>query len=172
MIPSHRKHFFTPTGIARLIATVGFIGFSPLAPGTMASLVAGLAFLLSSPYFSTSAWLISLVAVAAISVWSAQQMIAPEKSWWHPQRAKRAAPDNDDPSEIVIDEVMGMVVTMAFLPLTAKTVGIGFLLFRLFDILKPFPARRAEHLPGGWGIVMDDVVAGIYANVSLRIIIS
>jgi phosphatidylglycerophosphatase A len=56
-------------------------------------------------------------------------------------------------------------------PLNLKTIGLGFLLFRIFDVTKPFPARRAEKLPGGWGIVMDDVVAGVYANVVLRVIL-
>lgn len=83
----------------------------------------------------------------------------------------RAESGKVDPREVVIDEVMGMVVTLAFLPLNPKTIGIGFLLFRIFDIIKPFPVRRSEKLPGGWGIVMDDVIAGIYANVGLRLIL-
>jgi phosphatidylglycerophosphatase A len=138
----------------------------------MGSLVAVLAFLLLPPYLSTSAFLLGLAALFAIAVWSAQQVVAPDSSWWLPHKAKRAASGNSDPSEVVIDEVMGMAVTLAFMPLTAKAIWIGFFLFRLFDILKPFPARHSENLPGGWGIVMDDVVAGIYANVSLRIILS
>jgi len=71
---------------------------------------------------------------------------------------------------VVIDEVVGMAVTMAFLPLQVATVVAGLVLFRIFDITKPFPARQSETLPQGWGIVMDDVVAGIYANLVLRLL--
>jgi len=63
-----------------------------------------------------------------------------------------------------------MAVTMAFLPLQVATVVAGLVLFRIFDITKPFPARQSEALPQGWGIVMDDVVAGIYANLVLRLL--
>jgi phosphatidylglycerophosphatase A len=157
--------------LSRVVATVGFIGYFPLAPGTIASLVAVLVFFLLPPYLSIAAYLIGLVGLFALSVWAAQQMVAPDGWWWLPHKAKRAERGRTDPSEVVIDEVMGMAVTLAFMPLTAKTIWIGFFLFRLFDIIKPFPARRAEQLPGGWGIVMDDVVAGIYANVLWRIIL-
>jgi phosphatidylglycerophosphatase A len=166
MIPWDRRNF-----LPRLVATACFVGCFPLAPGTMGSLVAVLAFLLLPPYLSTSAFLLGLAALFAIAVWSAQQVVAPDSSWWLPHKAKRAASGNSDPSEVVIDEVMGMAVTLAFVPLHFKTIGLGFLLFRIFDVLKPFPARQSEKLPGGWGIVMDDVVAGIYANVSLQIIV-
>jgi phosphatidylglycerophosphatase A len=147
----------------RMVATIGFIGYSPLAPGTMGSLAAALVFLLFPLYIPTWVFLLGLVILFLASVWSAQQV------------AGAAMPNvksgKVDPQEVVIDEVMGMAVTLAFLPLNLKTIGIGFLLFRIFDILKPFPVRRAEKWPGGWGIVMDDVVAGIYANMMLRIIL-
>jgi phosphatidylglycerophosphatase A len=150
--------------LPRVVATVGFIGYSPLAPGTMGSLAAALVFLLFPSYLSAWFWMAGLALLLVVAVWSAQQMAD--------STAQRAAFGKVDPQEVVIDEVMGMAVTLAFLPLSLKTVGIGFLLFRIFDIIKPFPARRSEKLPGGWGIVMDDVVAGIYANVGLRIILS
>jgi phosphatidylglycerophosphatase A len=150
--------------LPRLIATVGFIGYSPLAPGTLGSLAAVLVFLLFPSYLSTWFWMAGLALLFVVAVWSAQQIA----DWAAPS----AASGKVDPQEVVIDEVMGMAVTLAFLPLSLKTVGIGFLLFRIFDIIKPFPARRSEKLPGGWGIVMDDVIAGIYANVGLRIVLS
>jgi phosphatidylglycerophosphatase A len=105
-----------------------------------------------------------LALLFVVAVWSAQQMAE--------AAARHAASGKVDPQEVVIDEVLGMAVTLAFLPLSLQTIGIGFLLFRFFDIVKPFPARRSEKLPGGWGIVMDDVVAGIYANVGERIVLS
>jgi len=147
--------------LPRVIATVGFIGYSPVAPGTMGSLATALVFLLFPPYLSP--WLVGsgLLILLAIAVWSSQQMAALGK----------AQSGKVDPQEVVIDEVMGMALTLAFMPLDFKTIAIGFLLFRIFDVTKPFPARRAEKLSGGWGIVMDDVVAGIYANVSLRMIL-
>lgn len=148
----------------RMVATVGFVGYSPLAPGTMGSLAAALVFLLFPSYLSTWFWIAALVLLCLAAVWSAQQMA----DW----AAQRTAPGKIDPQEVVIDEVMGMAVTLAFLPLSLKTIGIGLLLFRIFDIMKPFPARRSEKLPGGWGIVMDDVIAGVYANVGVRIILS
>jgi phosphatidylglycerophosphatase A len=76
-----------------------------------------------------------------------------------------------DPSEVVIDEVAGFLLTMLWIPLSWGTLLAGFLLFRLFDIWKPWPAGPAEKLHGGLGIVLDDLVAGLYANLGLRIIL-
>ena len=77
-----------------------------------------------------------------------------------------------DPSEVVIDEAAGFLVTMAWVPVTAATVSAGFILFRLFDIFKPYPIRRIERLPGGWGVVADDLMAGLYALVCLRVLVA
>ena len=76
-----------------------------------------------------------------------------------------------DPSEVVIDEVAGFLLTMFLLPLSWLTLGLGFILFRVFDILKPYPIKQAEKLRGGLGIVMDDLVAGIYAHLCVRLIL-
>lgn len=73
-----------------------------------------------------------------------------------------------DPSEVVIDEVAGFLLTMLFIPPTILTVTAGFFLFRIFDIVKPWPAGPAERLPRGWGIMADDLVCGIYANLILH----
>jgi phosphatidylglycerophosphatase A len=73
-----------------------------------------------------------------------------------------------DPGFVVIDEAAGLYVTMIAMPITPWTIAGAFFLFRLFDILKPPPAARAERLPGGLGIVLDDLIAGIYANLALR----
>ena len=76
-----------------------------------------------------------------------------------------------DSGTIVIDEVVGFLVTMACLPVTWKHLLLGFVLFRIFDVAKPFPIRILErHVPGGWGVVVDDVVAGIYAQAALRVL--
>ena len=75
-----------------------------------------------------------------------------------------------DPQHVVVDEVAGMCLTMVGQPITAISLLAGFILFRLFDIVKPFPIRRIERLPKGWGIVADDLAAGIYANVALLLL--
>jgi phosphatidylglycerophosphatase A len=74
-----------------------------------------------------------------------------------------------DPGIVVVDEVVGQWVTLATLPLTPLTAGLGFLLFRGMDIVKPWPARDLERVPGGWGIMADDVAAGVYAHLVLRV---
>jgi phosphatidylglycerophosphatase A len=76
-----------------------------------------------------------------------------------------------DPSIVVIDEVVGMWISLLAIPMGISAAILAFLFFRTFDILKPFPARQMEHLPGGWGIMMDDVVAGIYANIATRLLL-
>jgi phosphatidylglycerophosphatase A len=73
-----------------------------------------------------------------------------------------------DPGPVVIDEVLGMLITLALLNVNLAGALAGFLLFRVFDVIKPFPAGRFEHLPGGLGVMMDDAMAGIYSHLVLR----
>ena len=75
----------------------------------------------------------------------------------------------DSPGIVVVDEVLGQWVTLMALPFTPATATVGFLLFRAMDILKPWPARDLERVPGGWGIMADDVAAGVYAHLALRV---
>ena len=77
----------------------------------------------------------------------------------------------EDPPEVVIDEVCGFLVCMLFITPNPLTLAVGFFLFRFFDIAKPFPIRRFERLPGGYGIVMDDVMAGVYGNLCLQVLV-
>jgi phosphatidylglycerophosphatase A len=74
-----------------------------------------------------------------------------------------------DPGPVVIDEVLGMLMTLAWMPLSLTGVAVGFVLFRVLDIVKPFPARRLEHVPGGWGIMLDDAMAGVYGQLVMRL---
>ena len=105
------------------------------------------------PALGVLEWIGVLLAASAIGVYS----------------AGRAAPEwGDDPGQVVIDEGVGFLFAVAFLPPSAGTVIAGFFVFRAFDIVKPPPARRLEALPGGWGIVADDIVAGLYSNVVIR----
>ena len=76
-----------------------------------------------------------------------------------------------DPRHVVIDEVMGMVITLFLIPVGAGGALLGFLLFRATDVIKPWPANRLESLPGGWGVMADDAMAAVYANLALRLCI-
>lgn len=76
----------------------------------------------------------------------------------------------NDPKRVVIDEMVGFWFAVALLPKTFTTVIVGFFVFRGFDIVKPPPARAAERLPKGWGIMTDDVIAGVYTNLVIRVI--
>jgi len=76
-----------------------------------------------------------------------------------------------DHNRVVIDEVAGMCITLLLIPLKWQYTLIGLILFRFFDILKPFGIRKLEELPGGWGVMADDVLAGIYANVLLQLVV-
>ncbi len=143
------KHFI-------LVLATGFgVGYSPVAPGTLGTLIAIPAFYflsnISSPIYE-----ITLIGFFFLSVWVSEN-------------AEIFLGKKDD-QKIVIDEIMGFLVTMLWIPKAAILILIGFLLFRFFDILKPFPIRRLErNLKGGYGVVLDDVMAGIYANIVLQI---
>ena len=140
---------------ALFIASFGYVGFFPIAPGTAGSLAALALFAfvrwIGMPAFE----LATIAAVLAIGIWSADG-------------AERAL-GRKDPGPVVIDEVLGMLITLALLPVSLTGVLVGFLLFRLFDVVKPYPAGRMEHLPGGYGIMLDDAMAGLYAHLVLRL---
>jgi len=144
------KHFF-------LFLATGFgVGYSPVAPGTLGTLIAiPVYYFLSnipSPIYE-----ITLVGFFSFSVWVSEN-------------AEKFFGKKDDP-RIVIDEVIGFLITLLWVPKTLLFVIVGFFLFRFFDILKPFPIRRLERgFRGGFGVVLDDVVAGVYANIILRVI--
>ena len=140
------------------VATGAFVGYAPVAPGTFGSAL-GLAVLFVVRHsLSPSGEGATLVLLAGIGVWSASE-------------AERHF-GRTDPGYIVIDEVVGMLVTLAFLPVNAMGILVAFLLFRLFDIVKPWPARRFERLHGGLGVMLDDVMAGIYAHLVMRGIVN
>jgi phosphatidylglycerophosphatase A len=84
---------------------------------------------------------------------------------------QRHAHDTPDPSIVVIDEIVGMWISLLFLPKTLLAVGMAFLAFRFFDVIKPSPVRQCEQLPNGWGIMLDDIAAGAYANVTVHLVL-
>jgi phosphatidylglycerophosphatase A len=142
---------------AVFIATVAYCGYSPIAPGTAGS-VAGLVVYLLVWWTRSPTVEISLIVVTfVIGTWAAT----------HAERYFGAI----DPGPVVIDEVLGMLVTLAFIPAGWSAAVCGFVLFRIFDVIKPFPANKLEHLHGGFGIMADDAMAGIYANLVLRLVI-
>lgn len=77
-----------------------------------------------------------------------------------------------DPAEVTVDEVVGQWITFLFLPISTPLLIAGFFLFRIFDIIKPYPARRIDRRRGGWPIMLDDVVAGVYANLVLQLAVN
>ncbi len=145
------------TRLGVLIATFGYTGYFPVAPGTAGSAAALLVYALVRGSGSPLVEAAVLVAVAVIGTWSAS--IA--------ERHFNAT----DPGEVVIDEVLGMLMTLAFLPLTWRGVAVGFLVFRILDIIKPFPADVAERLRGGLGIMADDGMSGVYGNLIMRALV-
>jgi len=132
------------------LATCFRIGYLPLAPGTWGSASAVIAWRLLPEMdlfrLSLIVIVIFLVGVNASSIVSNKER-------------------DSDPSKVVIDEWVGMWIALLMIPNEWVWLGIAFLLFRVFDIIKVYPANRFERLPGGWGIMMDDVVAGLYAGV-------
>ena len=140
-----------------LILATGFgVGYSPVAPGTLGTLLAiPVYYFLSN--ISSPIYEITLIGFFFLSVWISEN-------------AEIFFGKKDDP-RIVIDEMMGFLITMLWVPKTILFVIIGFFLFRFFDILKPFPIRRVDkRLKGGFGVVLDDVAAGIYGNMILQIV--
>ena len=109
---------------------------------------------------STNQWVYLVITLILIGISVASSAVGAEM-------LKQA-----DPGSVVIDEVVGMLVTFLFISFAWKRLLVGFFLFRLFDVVKPPPIRWIEHFPNGFGIVFDDVVAGIYANIVLWLLIS
>jgi phosphatidylglycerophosphatase A len=143
--------------LAVFIATAAYCGYFPIAPGTVGS-VAGLAVYLLVWWSRSPIIEVALIAaVFAAGTWSAT----------HAERYFGAI----DPGPVVIDEVLGMLITLAFVHAGWSAALAGFVLFRLFDIVKPFPANRLENFHGGFGVMADDAMAGIYANLALRVLI-
>jgi len=141
--------------LALCIASGGFVGYFPVAPGTLGALW-GLAIVWGLRNFSVYLLGVLSLALLVIGVWAAGKTC---------QILKKK-----DASQVVIDEIVGMMMTMIGLPLTPYWLLVGFLIFRFFDIVKPSPARYFdEKVSGGWGVMMDDVIAGIYGNIVLHL---
>ena len=140
--------------LALLIATSGYIGFAPVAPGTVGS-AAGIAlFYLVRATGAAGVELAVIPVLFAAGVWAASST----------ERQLGIT----DPGPVVIDEVVGMLITLAWIPVTPLGALAGFLIFRVLDVVKPWPARQLESLHGGFGIMSDDAMAGFYGLLLMR----
>jgi phosphatidylglycerophosphatase A len=150
--PNNRPAF---KGLILFLSSGTFLGYIPFASGTFGTLWGiPLAYWLSGYVFEFQ--ILFILCATGAAVYLADQA---EKIW-----------GRKDPSQVVIDEIVGYLVTLAGLPFSWKTAMAGFFIFRVMDILKPFPIRKIDQsLPGGWGIVLDDVLAGVYSHVLLRL---
>lgn len=134
-------------------------GRAPVAPGTAGSAAAALLLLLPGrvpglPAWDRPLWGLAIAALFLLGVWAT---------------GRAEVRFGRDPGIVVIDEAVGMMVTLYLLPNTVVALVAGFFLFRLFDIVKPFPVRSTERARGGWGVMLDDVAAGVYAHLALRL---
>lgn len=162
--------------IPGLIATVAGIGYAPVAPGTFGALV-GVGFwaVIQSRYAPDmrAGFPLIVPTIAARAHWALfwllpATLLVAIVGVWASRRVADAA-GAKDPQYVVVDETSGQMLAycLALAPLNWKYLILGFILFRAFDIWKPFPARQFESLPGGWGIMADDWAAGIYAALGL-----
>ncbi|HAZ10957.1 MAG: hypothetical protein A2047_00250 [Omnitrophica bacterium GWA2_41_15] len=140
--------------LCRMIASVFYIGYLPVAPGTLGSLASLVLY-----YFICHDALIMAAVILIVIILGFMTAGRVEKVF-----------GEKDPGEIVIDEFAGMLISLYRLPPTMGYVVTGFLLFRFFDIVKPKPIQSLEKLKGSLGIMSDDIIAGVYANIALQII--
>jgi phosphatidylglycerophosphatase A len=157
-----------------VVATGLFSGYIPWASGTFGTLVGLLFYLI--PGVEDPVILGAMVIIGFfVGVWASARVadLVGHRLTQTAEMAKQMFQPGEhetaDPSIVVIDEIVGIWITLLFLPKTITVIVIGFLAFRAFDILKPQPARMLEKLPNGWGIMLDDVIAGIYANIVTQI---
>ena len=159
--------------VAKIFATGCFTGYIPVAPGTAGSLLGALLYWIAGMDNGIlSSCLVVLVFFAGrFAADRVAQVEGPHLTTIAGFLKSRSHPGGSeaDPSIVVIDEIVGMWVSLFLLPRTFTMIALSFVMFRLFDILKPFPARKLEQLPHGWGIMLDDVAAGIYANLVCRL---
>jgi phosphatidylglycerophosphatase A len=145
------------TRLAVFLATAGYSGYFPVAPGTVGSAVGLLVYALVRWAQSPLVEVVVILGLFAAGVWAGTI-------------AERYF-GGIDPGPIVLDEVVGMLITLAFVPVGVTGAMTGFVLFRLFDVIKPFPSARLEKLHGGLGVMADDAMAAVYANLALRLVL-
>jgi phosphatidylglycerophosphatase A len=143
--------------LALCISTWFSVGLIPKAPGTFGT-IAALPLIILIHQWGDFFEVLFVLLFMPFALWSSDQT--------------GKILGGEDPQVVVVDEVAGFLLALLLLPRSWSVLGLGFILFRLFDIWKPYPIRRVEKIfPGGWGIVLDDLVAGLYANCCLRVIL-
>jgi phosphatidylglycerophosphatase A len=140
--------------LAVFICSFGYIGFFPFAPGTVGS-AAGVAVYVGARYSGVPYVELTLIVALLVAGLAFTRPCEEELRCI-------------DPGPIVIDEVMGMLMTLFMIPVGWAGMVLGFVLFRALDVAKPFPARQFEKLHGGFGVMADDAMAAVYANLLLR----
>ena len=140
--------------LALFLATCGYLGYAPFAPGTVGSAAGVAVFYAIRATGSPALEIATILILLVVGVWSAT--IAEEHL------------GGLDPGPVVIDEVVGMLITLALLPVNATGVVAGFVVFRILDVVKPWPAGRFESLRGGVGVMADDTMAAVYGNLIMR----
>jgi phosphatidylglycerophosphatase A len=140
------------------VATCGYLGYVPIAPGTFGS-AAGLVVYAAVRWSGSAGLEVAVIALLlAIGVWSGN---VAERHF-----------GGVDPAPVILDEVAGMLITLALIPVNLPGAIVGFLLFRLLDVIKPWPANRLEALPGGFGVMADDAMAAVYGNMVIRLLVA
>ena len=138
-----------------LLGTVGGVGYAPVLPGTLGTTVGVAVYVLFSRFFPhTVSYIIMLAAFLVGGIWVST-------------RCNQYFAGDDNPS-IVMDELVGFLITMVFVPFTFRFILLGFVLFRVIDITKPFKIAKIEKISGGWGIMADDIAAGVLANLIIQ----
>lgn len=143
-----------------LLFTAFYSGYFPKAPGTAGTVVALTLYLAEYAVFGNVSWMVNC-AVVLCGVYPAIKLGDAAEKYY----------GTKDPQEVVLDEVLGYWITVLFYPFSWKIAVTAFFLFRLYDVIKPFPARKLQELTGGLGIMIDDYIAGIYANLTLLLLI-
>jgi phosphatidylglycerophosphatase A len=146
-----------PNLLIKITSTFFFIGYLPLIPGTFGS-IAGVGIFCLFNGGSSSGYFLFIICIIVLGLLSSGQMEELLKK--------------KDPGCIVIDEVMGMLIALSFLPAEPKIIILAFFIFRILDTLKPFPAGRLQNLHGAIGIMGDDLVAGVYTSIVLQLILN
>jgi phosphatidylglycerophosphatase A len=144
--------------LAVFLATCGYVGYAPVAPGTFGSAAGLVVFALVRGSGSMIVEIATIVILFAVGTWSGTEA---EHHF-----------GGVDPGPIVLDEVVGMLITLALVPVNATGAFVGFLVFRALDVFKPWPSGRFERLPGGLGVMADDGMAALYGNGVMRILVA
>ncbi|HJW16853.1 MAG TPA: phosphatidylglycerophosphatase A [Flavisolibacter sp.] len=142
---------------AKLISTCLGIGYIRKGAGTIAAFIGCIAWYFIQVRGVNAVFdMVTILLLTMIGIWSASIV---EAEW------------GKDSNRVVIDELLGMCISLFLVPVELKYIALAFILFRFFDIVKPLYIRKAEALPGGWGVMADDVLAGIYSNILLHIVV-